>query len=106
MPVLFSRPKVAGLLSALFPGVGQFYTGHWIKGTACGLGTLVLDASLGLTQEIVRRLRDLRLGMSHPHPEYLLMKMVPLLVLAPWSVKDAVQAAKCVMPPSEREDLR
>ena len=78
------KPKVmAAILSAIVPGVGQFYNRHWIKGGA------FLAAVFGLSSAI--------------HPDELLegrgvaVTMVILLLLtavAIWSVVDAYQCAR------------
>src|SRR3989442_11854198 len=48
------NPWVAGILSGVLPGLGQFYNRQWLKGVGFLLGTLIVDGVLGVTTSIVK----------------------------------------------------
>ncbi len=89
-------PKAAALLSALMPGLGQFYNRQWLKGAGFLVATLVVDASLGVTSETMNVLQSAFLGAPGGNVEVgsLVLRMLPLAAIALWSITDASRSAK------------
>ena len=73
---------IAAALSAIMPGVGQFYTHHWVKGAGFLIAVMAISA-------VVRR----RMVLTQPSMAALLAVMV-LFGLAIWSVIDAYRSDK------------
>ena len=96
-----SRPQVAGLLSGLLPNLGQFYNWQWLKGTGFLLSTVLLDAYIGLSQDTIQILLGPASAPPSLTPGLLLLKLLPVFVIALWSLADAVHWAKRRVP--ERE---
>jgi hypothetical protein len=87
-----TRAGIAGFLSALLPGLGQFYNRQWAKGAGFLVGILILDAVLGVSSDAMMILQGST--MTPADPSRLLLRMLPLLGLALWSVADAARVAK------------
>lgn len=88
------NPWVAGLLSGLLPGLGQFYNRQWWKGAGFLLGFLVVDGGLGVSAGFLRLLQA---NPSEVLPEdltQLLLRSLAPLAVAIWSLVDAVRVAK------------
>ena len=86
-------PVVAALLSALVPGLGQFYNRQWGKGGGFLVAVLSLTVVLNkLTDhaQLERATADAPLGSFGP----LLTALLLLLALVIWSIVDAVRTAK------------
>ena len=73
---------VAAALSAVLPGIGQFYTHHWVKGAGFLIAAMVISA-------IIRR----RMVLAEPSMAGMLAVVV-LFGLAAWSVVDAYRSDK------------
>ena len=87
-----TRVGMAAFLSALFPGLGQFYNRQWIKGVGFLVGIVILDAVLGVSAEAMMMLQG---SATAPiDPGKVLLRLLPLLALALWSVADAARVAK------------
>ena len=87
------NPRAAAILSAIFPGLGQFYNRHWFK----GLGFLVGSAMLsGVATELIS-LDDLVAGNTSGAGKALGLLLV-LLGLLVWSMVDAYRSAKTSSP--------
>lgn len=89
-----SNPAVAGLLSALFPGLGQFYNRQWGKGAGFLLGLLVLAGVLigSVDPQALQKAAD---AGTPPENIGLLFLLATLtLVVAVWSIVDAVRSAR------------
>jgi hypothetical protein len=102
-------PKVAALLSAVLPGLGQFYNCRWAKGAGFLFSTLIIDAGLGVTSETVSIFQGAFLGRhaSQVSVGSFLLRMLPLAAIAMWSIADAVRTAKASQqPPSPLQPLR
>jgi hypothetical protein len=85
------NPVIAGVLSGILPGLGQFYCRRWGKGAGFLVGMLVADAGTGMTQAVLDMLRSGRL------PQDLTMFLIGsllVLAIAVWSVVDAVRTAR------------
>src|SRR5712664_3038632 len=91
------NPAVAGILSALFPGLGQFYVGRWGKGRAFFLGFLV---ALGFGVSVLL-LIYMKIGnycgdvgcLPWFIGGYLILILTPLSIWI-WGIIDAVRTAK------------
>ncbi|MDQ6732640.1 MAG: DUF5683 domain-containing protein [Nitrospirota bacterium] len=89
-------PKVAALLSAVLPGLGQFYNRQWAKGASFLVAMLVVDAALGVTSETITVLQSAFLGMPGANVNIggFVLRMLPLAAIAMWSITDAARTAK------------
>lgn len=86
-------PVVAGVLSGLMPGLGQFYCRQWMKGVGFLIGALVADAALGASEGFFQLLQQLMAGSPPQDAGSILLRSLPLLAIAVWSVVDAVRSA-------------
>ena len=102
-------PKVAALLSAALPGLGQFYNRQWAKGASFLLGTLIIDSSLGVTSETMTVFQSAFFGgQGAPiNVGSFVLRMLPLVAIAMWSITDAARTAKASQrPPHPLQSLR
>lgn len=88
------NPAIAGVLSGVMPGLGQFYCRQWGKGAGFLVGTVVLDAAFGLSAEMLRLLPSFGLGAQPENLTKFLIGSLLFLALAIWSIADAVRSAK------------
>jgi hypothetical protein len=87
-------PWVAGVLSGLLPGLGQFYNRQWWKGAGFLLGFLAVDSLLGVSASFLRLLHaDPAEVLPEDLAQFLLRSLAPLAV-AVWSFVDAVSVAR------------
>jgi len=91
-------PKLAALLSAVLPGLGQFYNRQWVKGAGFLVATLIVDAGLGVTSETMTLFQSAFLGAqgSPINVGSFILRMLPLAAIAMWSMTDAARTAKTV----------
>ena len=89
-------PKVAALLSAVLPGLGQFYNRQWTKGASFLVATLIIDAGLGVTSETITVFQHAFLGMPGGNVDVrgFVLRMLPLAAIAMWSMTDAARTAR------------
>src|SRR6185295_19554923 len=87
-------PALAGVLSGIMPGLGQLYCGQWKKGAAFLIAGLVMDAALGVSAGFLRLLQTGPIGLTPDEAAAILLRSLPFLALALWSVLDAVRTAK------------
>lgn len=94
--------KVAALLSAALPGLGQFYNRQWAKGASFLLATLILDAGLGVTSETLFMFQSaFFVGQRDPvNVAGFILRMLPLIGIAMWSITDAARTAKASQRPA------
>jgi Family of unknown function (DUF5683) len=85
---------MAAFLSALLPGLGQFYNRQWIKGLGFLLGMVLTDGVLGVSADTVRFFQDAVSGRSSVDPHSFLLRMLPVLAIALGSMTDAARTAK------------
>jgi len=85
---------LAGILSGIMPGLGQFYCRQWKKGAAFLVGGLALDAVLGVSTGFLQLLQAGLTGLAPDEAKSILLRSLPFLGLAVWSVWDAVRTAK------------
>jgi len=87
-------PALAGILSGLMPGLGQLYCRQWKKGIAFLIGALILDAALGVSAGFLTLLQGGLTRLTSDEATSILIRSLPFLALAIWSVVDAVRVAK------------
>ena len=92
------NPTLAGVLSGVMPGLGQFYCREWKKGAAFLAGAVILDAGLGVSATFLRLLQGGRTPLTMDDATRILLRSLPFLAVALWSVLDAVRAAKRTAP--------
>ena len=88
------RQARSNLLSAVFPGVGQFYNRQVFKGVGFVTGALIL-VSLLLSLADLQALQVAALSGAPPENlGRLFLTTVLLLAVALWSIVDAARVAK------------
>ncbi len=94
-------PKVAALLSAVLPGLGQFYNRQWAKGASFLLATLIIDTTLGVTFETMTVFQNAFFGAQGAEINVgsFVLRMLPLVAIAMWSITDAARSAKASQRP-------
>ena len=85
------NPWIAGILSGVLPGLGQFYNRQWLKGVGFLLGTLVVDGVLGVTAGMVKFFQS---GAPPENTGLFLFGALIVLALVVWSISDAVRTAQ------------
>ena len=88
------NPWVAGILSGLIPGLGQFYNRQWWKGAGFLVGFMLVDWMLGVSAGFLRLVQA---NPSEILPEdlaQLLLRSLAPLAVAIWSLVDAVRVAR------------
>lgn len=87
-------PAIAAILSALVPGLGQFYNGQWGKGALFFFGTVVVGGGLVSSGSLDHLEQSLGANEVPSDLFQILLLVLLLLGLALWSVIDAVRAAR------------
>src|SRR5437660_1998626 len=85
------HPWVAGMLSGVLPGLGQFYNRQWLKGVGFLLGTMVVDAVLGVTAGMIKFFQS---GAPPENTGQFLFGGLIVLALVIWSISDAARTAQ------------
>ena len=85
------NPWIAGILSGVLPGLGQFYNRQWLKGVGFLLGTLVVDGVLGVTAGMIKFFQS---GAPPENTGQFLFGSLIVLALVVWSISDAVRTAQ------------
>ena len=85
------NPWIAGILSGVLPGLGQFYNRQWLKGVGFLLGTLILDGVLGVTAGMIKFFQS---GAPPENTGQFLFGSLIVLVIVIWSITDAARTAK------------
>jgi len=88
------NPTIAGVLSGVMPGLGQFYCRQWGKGAGFLIGAVVVDAAFGLSAEVFRLLSSFGIGVQPENLSKFLVGSLLLLAIAIWSIVDAARSAK------------
>jgi hypothetical protein len=88
------NPVVAGFLSGVVPGLGQFYCRRWRKGLAFLIGATVLDGILGVSAGFIDLFTAILSGGPPQDPLVVTLKSLPLVAIAGWSVVDAVKTTR------------
>ncbi len=87
------NPTLAGILSGVMPGLGQFYCRQWAKGA----GFLVAVSAADFSADVSQSLFDFLLNRALPaDTTKFLIGSTVMLAIAVWSVIDAVRTAKRV----------
>jgi hypothetical protein len=88
------NPVIAGVLSGVMPGLGQFYCRQWARGAGFLIGAIAIDAAFGVSTGMI----DLLKSLGSPIPSDVLGKLLLgslfFLAIAIWSIVDAVRTAK------------
>ena len=85
------NPWIAGILSGVLPGLGQFYNRQWLKGVGFLLGTLIVDGVLGVTAGMIKFFQS---GAPPENTGQFLFGSLIVLALVIWSISDAARTAK------------
>ena len=85
------NPWIAGILSGVLPGLGQFYNRQWLKGVGFLLGTLVVDGVLGVTTGMIKFFQS---GAPPENTGQFLFGSLIVLALVIWSISDAARTAQ------------
>jgi hypothetical protein len=88
------KPWVAGILSAVLPGLGQFYNRQLGKGVGFLIGFLVLAGVLVFSVDLEALDKAMASGTQPENLWLLLAVEVLLLILVIWSITDAARTAK------------
>lgn len=87
-------PVVAGILSGLVPGLGQFYCRQWMTGAGFLVAALAADLGFGASAGFFELFQNLVAGSPPQNVGAILLRSLPLLAVAIWSVLDAVRTAQ------------
>jgi hypothetical protein len=88
------NPTLAGVLSGMMPGLGQFYCRQWGKGVAFLVGAIAVDASFSVSSGTLELLQSSGAPVPPDALGKLLLGSILFLAVAVWSITDAVRAAK------------
>lgn len=88
------NPVIAGVLSGVMPGLGQFYCRQWGKGAAFLVGAIAVDVSFGVSSGMLELLQSLGAPFPSDVLGKLLIGSLLFLAVAVWSIADAVRTAK------------
>jgi hypothetical protein len=88
------RQGVAAFLSALVPGLGQLYNREWGKAAGFFVTLLILDGALGVSAGTLKFFESVAAGIPPADGGTLVLRMLPILGIAIWSVVDATRTAK------------
>ncbi len=86
---------IAGLLSGVMPGLGQFYCRQWARGAVYLGAVSAADYAAGVSQGLIHTL------MNRALPENmtkLVLGSIFMMAVAAWSVIDAVRTARDSSP--------
>ncbi len=93
-PATQKNPTLAGILSGLVPGLGQFYCRQWGRGAGFLIGALAVDGGFGVSSGTLDLLQSFGSPVSSDTVTKLLIGSVLFLAIAVWSIVDAVRTAK------------
>ncbi len=88
------NPWVAGILSGLIPGLGQFYNRQWGKGAGFLVGFIAVDGLLGVSAGFLRLLQANPAEVLPEDLAQLLPRSLAPLAVAIWSLMDAARVAR------------
>jgi hypothetical protein len=92
-PLTPRSPALAGLLSAIIPGLGQVYNRQWGKGIAFLAGVVALMLGLSRLADEAQ-LERAAAGGPLENTGAILTVLVLLIVLVVWSIADAARTAR------------
>lgn len=92
------KAATAAMLSALVPGLGQFYNRHWWKGAAFLAAMIVADGAFNVTADTLILMKSavgmtVEAGTMPPSIASLLVRSIPVMIVVLWSVADARKSA-------------
>ena len=85
---------LAGVLSAVIPGLGQFYYRQWGKGVGFLAGTLLLFGFLMASVDPIKLQQAAETGAPLDNMGQISLIALLLLAVPIWSIVDAVRTAK------------
>jgi hypothetical protein len=88
------NPTIAGILSGLLPGLGQFYCRQWGRGAGFLIGALAIDGGFGVSSGMLDLMKSFGSPVSSETLTILLIGSALFLGVAVWSILDAVRTAK------------
>lgn len=88
------NPVIAGVLSGVMPGLGQFYCRQWGKGIGFLVGTSVLFVLLIRSVDLDKLQEAAKTGVPLDNMGQIFLIAVLLLAVMVWSIIDAVRSAK------------
>lgn len=88
------NPTVAGVLSGVVPGLGQFYCRQWGKGAGFLVGAIAIDGGFGVSSGMLELLQSFGAPVLSDMLGKLLIGSLLFLAIAIWSIVDAVRTAK------------
>ncbi len=94
------NPWVAGILSGVLPGLGQFYNRQWGKGVGFLLGIIVLFGVLSSSVDQKALDQAAATGTTPGNFGLLLLLLLVMLAIAIWSIADAARIARRSATPS------
>lgn len=92
------NPVIAGILSGILPGLGQFYCRQWGKGAGFLVVALVVDAAFNVSAYMLEVLRTFGSGLPTDGFQKFLLGSLLILAIAVWSIVDAVRTAQGSQP--------
>jgi TM2 domain-containing membrane protein YozV len=87
------NPRAAAVLSAIFPGLGQFYNRHWLKGGGFLAAAVILSGLANDQFSIESLVAGDTSGLSKVQGLLLIFLAVQI-----WSMVDAYRSAKTSLP--------
>lgn len=88
------NPWVAGILSGLLPGLGQFYNRQWGKGVGFLAGVLSLTVVLSGSVDPKALEQAAQAGATPDNLGLILLLLLVGFATAVWSIVDAARTAK------------
>jgi len=88
------NPWVAGILSGVVPGLGQFYNRQWGKGIGFLAGIIALNVVLLSSVDPQALERAAQAGTTPDNLGLILLLLLAMLAVALWSIADAARTAR------------
>ncbi|MEK6605536.1 MAG: hypothetical protein AABY77_06560 [Nitrospirota bacterium] len=88
------NPWVAGLLSGLLPGLGQFYNRQWGKGAGFLVGIIALTVVLSSSVDPKALEQVAEAGKTPDNLGLIVLLLLVSFAVAVWSIADAARTAK------------
>ena len=87
------NPWIAGILSGVLPGLGQFYNRQWGKGVGFLLGMVIPMVVLLSSVNLEALQQAAETGKTPDGLGLIVLLLVVMLVVAVWSITDAARTA-------------
>ncbi|MEK6603580.1 MAG: hypothetical protein AABY69_04155 [Nitrospirota bacterium] len=88
------NPWVAGLLSSVLPGLGQFYNRRWGKGIGFLAGVLSLTVVLSSSIDPKALEHAAETGATPDNLGLIVLLLLVIFAVAAWSIVDAARTAQ------------